>query len=86
MSDERKAKALAEALDNLAPFFDTVQIFVTKHGGSDDTTSSTSIGKGNIYARLSQARLWLEVQEAQLVEAMYSSDKPPQDPEGDGQE
>lgn len=77
MSDERKAKALEAALESLVEYFDTVQIFVTKHGGSDETTSSTSVGRGNIFARLEQARLWLETQEADLIDTMMRGQNPP---------
>ena len=42
--------------------FDTVQIFVTKHNGHDQSTAVEHFGNGNWYARYGQIELWLQNQ------------------------
>ncbi len=80
----RKDKAIAGALSTLMQYFDTVQIFATKHKDSDDSTSSYHMGAGNIFARLSQIRLWLEEQENMIINA--GSMPPPTSQETGGED
>ena len=73
---------MAAALESLVEFYDTVQIFVTKHGGSDEMTIGTTIGRGNIFARVEQVRLWSEAQEGHLLNSMAGPESPDEE-EGD---
>ena len=80
MNNARRQKVLAAAIENLYQYFDTVQIFVTKHtGGTGDETQSFSSGCGNVYARIAQTRLWAQEQEEFLLS--NGGDENPEDPE-----
>lgn len=73
MNIERRNKALIAALNNLSEFFDTVQIFVTKHDSGADISQSSTIGSGNMFARITQAKLWTKTQEALLLDQMFEA-------------
>ncbi len=60
-NDELFAK-IKSACDQLFPFFDSIQIFVTKHEGNKMGTSSFIYGTGNFYARYGQIELWTKEQ------------------------
>lgn len=61
---EAEALQLQKVLDSktaeLMEHFDTVQIVVTRHNKSDDTTDMMSKGRGNLYARFSSVDAWIE--------------------------
>jgi hypothetical protein len=67
MNEDRGTKAIEEAIGNLIEHYDSVQILVTKHGEKTDTTSAIAMGKGNIFARIAQSKLWAETQESVLM-------------------
>ncbi len=48
-----------KATDALREHFDTVQIFVTRHEGTDGTVN-VAFGSGNWFARKGQVSEWLE--------------------------
>jgi len=51
---------LRSAIDKLGEHFDSVQIFVTKHLGTESGgTHSKAVGVGNWYARYGQVVEWL---------------------------
>ena len=62
--DEEKArndadyKRIENAAIMLSEFFDTVQIFCTRHDPEEGTTSHHH-GRGNYYARRGQVETWL---------------------------
>lgn len=60
ISDE-DTRRVQDALTLLAEHFDTVRIFVTKHG-DDDRTAQYVVGRGNFYAQLGQIMEWLSIQ------------------------
>jgi hypothetical protein len=66
ISDERGAKALEATMDALMEYFDTVQIFVSKNKG-DDQTVAQAAGRGSIFARVGQVGLWLAKVESSLI-------------------
>jgi DNA gyrase/topoisomerase IV subunit B len=47
----------------LAEFFDTVQIFVSKHDSHSNLTYKYDAGVGNLLARMYQSETWLAEQE-----------------------
>lgn len=61
ISDEDQIR-VKQAADLLIEHFDSVRIFVTKHG-SDDSTSCFEIGRGNFYAQFGQVTEWLSIQD-----------------------
>lgn len=66
--DKREADAdferVKKAVEDLGEFFDTVQIFTTRHLEGDKGTVSYRFGGGNWHARYGQVREWLLIQEA----------------------
>jgi hypothetical protein len=66
MSEEgrkRDEKVLKVALNNLTEYFDTVQIFVTRHEAAEENgTLEYNCGAGNYYARLGQVKVWQDTQ------------------------
>lgn len=82
MNDQRKSKAIEEALNSLFEFFDTVQILVSKSDASGESLMTNAVGKGNILARIQQARLWIEIQEAEILgSAGDGGEEPPNEPQ-----
>lgn len=65
-----------EALSTLGEYFDTVQIFATRHeSGMLNGTIHTSKGVGNWFARYGQIRSWLDVESSiNSNQAQESSD------------
>ena len=59
MNDQARLEA---AVSKLAEFFDTVQVFVSKHDGEKECTYKLECGAGNILARMYQAETWLSEQ------------------------
>lgn len=58
MSEPTDSERVEKAVEHLGEFFDTVQIFVSRHGC--DGTTGIAIGRGNYYARVRQAQEWSE--------------------------
>ena len=56
---EADLNRVSKAIADLLPYFDTVQIFVTRLE-PDGNTMSCSDGKGNWYSRFGQVREWLD--------------------------
>lgn len=52
----------------LLPHVDTVQIFVTKHDGSEIGTTQMTWGEGNFFARYGQIDQWLKNEDTYLGE------------------
>jgi hypothetical protein len=85
--NDRHTKALAKALDDLTPFFDTIQIFVTKHiDTNEEMTKALTIGAGNIFARIEQVKIWATKQEDGLLQIFSEETTPPQPPEEESNE
>ena len=60
MTDEERVTMAAAAL---AEFFDTVQIFCSKHDSAEDATYKYEAGCGNLLARMYQAETWVGEQQ-----------------------
>lgn len=59
-----------EHVEALAGKFDTVQIFVTRHDPTEESTVSYNVGAGNWHARKGQVTEWvLQQDEASRLEA-----------------
>jgi len=59
----RDEKVLRKALNELGEYFDTVQIFVTRHDPAEENgTLEYNCGIGNYYARLGQVKMWQDSQ------------------------
>jgi hypothetical protein len=56
---DRDLAKVSQAIDALSEFFDTVQIFVTRHENSEVGTISVQKGSGNWYARVGQVHEWM---------------------------
>lgn len=76
----KKQLALVQAhVAQLGEHFDTVQIFCTKHEpGLLDGTINIGLGSGNIFARIGQCSLWVEMQK------QFTRTKADQDQRSDG--
>jgi hypothetical protein len=86
-NEERRVKALQEALSGLTEYFDTVQIFVTKHvDTNEEMTKALTIGAGNIFARIEQVKIWATKQEDGLLQIFSEETTPPQPPEEESNE
>jgi len=58
--DERSdVKLLQDTSKMLRGFFDTVQIFCTRHDPENSSTISVHWGDGNHYARRGQVEMWV---------------------------
>lgn len=70
----------------LMEFFDTVQVFVTKHG--NEGTRSDYRGAGNWFARFGQIREWVSGEEAKsrAQEIAEAADDEEDDDEAEGAE
>ncbi len=78
--EKRNIKALTEALETLYEFYDTVQIFVSKHSDSEkDETFGHAVGRGNTFARLAQAKLWVDEKEAHIIDAGFNQEEEDED-------
>lgn len=56
---EAERTVVEHTRDALLEHFDSVRIFVTKHNGEKDTTSSFTLGGGNYYAQHGLVHEWL---------------------------
>lgn len=76
MNDEDLKRFLDRHSTELAEHFDSVRIFVTRHGDrSTGTTLATSVGAGNIYAQIGQIQEWVKVQNALAIQDALSDDE-----------
>lgn len=57
ISDEIRKK-----IDELSVYFDSIQIFGTKHNGEEVGTTRFIFGNGNYYATVGLINLWMEDQ------------------------
>lgn len=62
MTDEER---LEKAVETLGEFFDTVQVFVSRHDTETNCTYKVECGSGNLLARMYQAEVWLGEQQPQ---------------------
>lgn len=79
-------KQLNKALDVLREYFDTVQVFATRHEASQDGTLHFDCGFGNYYARLGQLDIWLKQQRdasTDVYELLVDTDEEDDDEEDD---
>ncbi len=55
---------LRKIANMLGEYYESVQIFVTRHDAADGEIGTVAVdyGSGNLYARLGQARDWLDRQ------------------------
>lgn len=60
VDDKKNSEMLQKHVAQLMEHFDTVQIFATLHDQGD--TIQYIEGEGNYFARLGQAKLWVERQ------------------------
>ncbi len=51
---------LKNICDELNPYFDSVQIFTTKHEGNKTGTTEMNWGVGNWFARYGQIKQWVD--------------------------
>lgn len=58
---------IQKAADQLGEHFDTVQIFCTRHEGSDGT-GRYALGIGNWFARYGQIAYWMHQQKEDAVQ------------------
>lgn len=56
---ERESDIIDRHVNALMEHFDTVQVFVTKYVGIDESTIAHAQGKGNWHARIGQVREWV---------------------------
>jgi len=69
MSQEQDdTKRLCDAVNALSDFFDTVQIFTTRHESNDIGTIAFQRGSGNWYARFGQIKEWVIKREEETKE------------------
>ncbi len=54
-----------EAVNTLIEHFDSVQIFATRHDGSEYGTISVVNGQGNYFTRYGQVKRWVRKEECQ---------------------
>ncbi len=54
---------IQEAVNTLIEHFDSVQIFATRHDGSEDGTVSVVNGQGNYFTRYGQIKHWVRKEE-----------------------
>jgi len=57
ISDEMRKK-----IDELATYFDSIQIFATKHNGDEFGTTRFILGNGNYFATVGLIKLWAKEQ------------------------
>lgn len=57
--EEQDLKLLEDACDKLGEYFDSVQVFATRHDSNDDGTVIVNWGSGNWCARRGQVSEWL---------------------------
>lgn len=53
---------VTDAATLLQEHFDSVRIFVTRHGEDGETTTQFDAGRGNFYAQFGQVSEWIEIQ------------------------
>jgi hypothetical protein len=75
---EQEEQIVREAKGKLLEHFDSVRIFVTRHGGPKSQTSYFDSGGGNFLAQLGQVRMWLMMQEENIKGSVPSKNKNPQ--------
>lgn len=61
MNKDYDVELVESHLSQLSEFFDTVQIFATRHEA--EGTINVQMGQGNFYARYGHVRLWLKNEE-----------------------
>lgn len=62
--DSEDAKRIKDAVHALSEYYDTVQIFATRHeSGKENGTVHWQYGVGNFYARYGYVRGWLLMQD-----------------------
>jgi hypothetical protein len=71
MTDEERVEA---AVACLAEFFDTVQVFTSKHVPGQDVTYKISCGCGNMLARMYQTETWLGEQSSDQDDEDFDDD------------
>lgn len=64
-----------KAVEDLSEFFDSVQIFATRHDGKDIGTVNVNFGCGNWFARKGQVSEWLLKEEESTREYIRSEIK-----------
>jgi hypothetical protein len=71
---EREVKVLNRAINDLSEYFDTVQVFVTRHEPAEGNgTIEYNGGLGNFYARLGHTEMWVEEQKnANLTNSFFN--------------
>ncbi len=62
MDKELLQKLVNQHCEQLMEHFDSVQIFVTEHVASENSTRSYETGRGNFYSRLGQIQEWVVMQ------------------------
>jgi hypothetical protein len=82
--EEEEIQRVKDATDTLGEFFDTVQIFVTRHDHDEHDGEGNTIhiayGTGNWFARMGQVQDFI-VRKQALTEELGKRDLPDQDQE-----
>jgi hypothetical protein len=72
---KRDVKVLNKVINELGEYFDTVQVFVTRHEpATENGTVEYNGGVGNHYARLGHIQSWLEDQKYANMYSFEESD------------
>lgn len=73
-AEDEDIKRLRKVCNELGDFFDTVQIFVTRHESSEGGTVNAKFGVGNYFARYGQVRQWLMKEDEGTKMEMHPDD------------